>query len=215
MTVKKAKESSMLVEIPGIQLKTIRVKVVGVTPLIMHSWSEKAKKEMLGVQTQEVKKPKEKRNPVRDFIESMYWKTEMPTEFTIEDFEEAINNGAKFQFPSIAFKLAAASASYRAKMSKDKVSILGAFYIEGEFVEIHGTPNIREDMVRLQGTSADLRYRGEFKEWSAELTITYMVNVISAEQIINLLNYGGFSCGIGEWRPEKSGQFGMYRIEGL
>ena len=33
------------------------------------------------------------------------------------------------------------------------------------------------------------------------------------EQLLNLINYGGFVTGIGEWRPEKDGQHGMYRLK--
>jgi hypothetical protein len=28
-----------------------------------------------------------------------------------------------------------------------------------------------------------------------------------------MVNYGGFCVGIGEWRPEKKGQFGMYELK--
>ena len=40
-------------------------------------------------------------------------------------------------------------------------------------VRIHGTPEIREDMVRVGMGAADLRYRGEFKEWSVILPIRF------------------------------------------
>ena len=32
------------------------------------------------------------------------------------------------------------------------------------------------------------------------------------DQIINLINMGGFSNGVGEWRPEKDGQFGTFHV---
>ena len=72
---------------------------------------------------------------------------------------------------------------------------------------------MREDMVRIGMGTADLRYRGEFKNWATTLTIRYIPFAISMEQIINLFNVGGFSCGVGEWRPEKGGSFGMYHVE--
>ena len=47
-----------------------------------------------------------------------------------------------------------------------------------------------------------------------DLTVRYNRNgQYSLEQIMNILNVGGFVCGIGEWRPEKSGQNGMYHIQ--
>ncbi|MCC8014664.1 MAG: hypothetical protein LIO87_05665 [Eubacterium sp.] len=45
------------------------------------------------------KKGKEKtpKNPVEDFINSMYWLTPKPEEATEEAFEKAIAEGAKFR----------------------------------------------------------------------------------------------------------------------
>jgi hypothetical protein len=37
---------------------------------------------------------------------------------------------------------------------------------------------------------------------------------ITPEQIMNLLNYGGFANGVGEWRPSRDGSFGTYHVEG-
>ena len=68
-------------------------------------------------------------------------------------------------------------------------------------------------MVRIGMGVADLRYRGEFKQWSTTLNIRYNANVMSMEQIVNLFNIGGFSCGVGEWRPEKGGSNGMFHVE--
>ena len=35
---------------------------------------------------------------------------------------------------------------------------------------------------------------------------------LTLEQIMNVVNLGGYSVGIGEWRPEKDGDFGRYHI---
>lgn len=60
--------------------------------------------------------------------------------------------------------------------------------------------------------TADIRYRGEFQEWSALLPIQYNAGVITKEQLANMLNMGGFAVGVGEWRPEKGGSYGMYHV---
>ena len=86
-----------VVEIKPLDMRTVEVTIVGDTPLIMHAWSEKAKRMMLEAQQGKAKgKKKELRNPVEDFIDSMYWLTEKPTEPTEEAYEQAIANGAKF-----------------------------------------------------------------------------------------------------------------------
>lgn len=214
-----------LVEIRPIEMRTVEVKVCGDTPMIMHAWSEKAKRMMLEAQQGKAKgKKKELKNPVDDFIQSMYWLTEKPVykdgaseEECEQAFLDAINRGAKFGFPITAFKQAAISAAYRSGWVKDKMSLRGAFFLESEFGEmaeiVSDTPVMREDSVKIGMGTADLRYRGEFRNWSATFTLKYNVNgQYSLENILNIINAGGVICGVGEWRPERDGQFGMYHI---
>ena len=217
MAVKKTE----LVEIRPLDMRTTTITIVGETPLIMHAWSEKAKKQMLDAQMGKAKgKQKDKKNPVEDFINSMYWLTEKPTEYTEEAFEEACRNGAKFGFPVTALKQAAISASFRMGWSKDKMSLRGAFFIDGgfgEFMEIKSDkPVMREDMVKVGMGTADLRYRGEFQDWSATFNLRYDANgQYSLDSIINMINAGGTVCGIGEWRVERDGMCGMFHVKSV
>ena len=214
-----ATKKTEVIEIRPIEIKKVTVRVVGDTPLIMHAWSEKAKRMMLEAQMGIAKgKKKEVKNPADDFIRSMYWLTPMPEDGTMESFEEAIANGARFGFPVTAFKQAAISAAYRMGWAKDKMSMRGAFYIDSDengMIEIHSdAPEMREDMVKVGMGTADIRYRGEFKNWYADLTISYNANgQYSLENIVNIINAGGYVCGVGEWRPERDGQNGMFHVQ--
>lgn len=212
---KKTNSNEQVISIPAINIKKFEITLVGDSPLIVHRFAEKARKELLDRAMQKAKAGREAKNPVKEFIDSLYWLSDKPEECTEEAFEKAIKNGATFGFPSVAFKAAAVSAGYRAGITKDKVTSNGAFHIDGEFVEINGIPEMREDVVRLSGVGSppEIRYRGEFKEWEASFTVKYNAGVFSAEQIINLFNLGGFACGIGEWRPEKKGSYGMYHVK--
>ena len=218
MATKKA--NTEVIEIRPIEIKKVTIRIVGDTPLIMHAWSEKAKRMMLEAQMGIAKgKKKEVKNPADDFIRSMYWLTPMPEDGTMESFEEAIANGARFGFPVTAFKQAAISAAYRMGWAKDKMSMRGAFFIDSDengMIEIHSdTPEMREDMVKVGMGTADIRYRGEFKNWYADLTISYNANgQYSLENIVNIINAGGYVCGVGEWRPERDGQNGMFHVAG-
>ncbi len=208
------KQTTKEVVIPAIDVRHATIKVVGDSPLIVHKWSEKAKKEILDKQMKKAKtKGHDAKDPVRDFIDSLYWLDGEPKEKTPEGFENAIASGARFGFPAVAFKAAAVAAGFRSGVTKDKVSMHAAFHIDNQYVEIVGVPTIREDMVRVGMGAADIRYRGEFLEWYALLSVRYNAAAISLEQLMNLFNLGGFACGIGEWRAEKGGAFGMFHIE--
>lgn len=203
-----AKNENVSVNIPAINIREFSLKIVGDSPLIVHAWSEKAKREMLEKQMKKAKSGKEAKDPFNDFVDSLYWMSEKPKKPTMKDVEKA-----KFSFPAIAFKAAAVDGGYRSGVTANKTASRGAFHIVGDMVEIIGTPEMREDMVRIGMGTADIRYRGEFKKWSAVLNVRYNADAMSMEQIVNLFNIGGFACGIGEWRPAKDGSFGMYHVE--
>lgn len=89
----------------------------------------------------------------------------------------------------------------------------------------HSTPMIeikyeklsmRCDPVKVGMGSADLRYRAEFDGWYADMTISFNENGDkNIDQIMSMIQAGGYICGLGEWRPERDGQYGQFHIEGL
>ena len=216
MATKKTEE---IVEIRAINNKQVKIRIVGDTPLIVHAWSEKAKRMMLEAQTKATKtKAREARDPFDDFINSMYWLDKKPEKSTYDAFEKAVKAGAKWGFPVGAIKMAGNSAAYRNGWVKNQMQLRGSYFLKteyGDMAEIKDSiPVMREDMVRVGMGSADLRYRGEFRNWSMDMILEYNADgELTLEQIINVINAGGYSVGIGEWRPEKDGDFGRYHIE--
>ena len=194
------------VEIPTLNINSLAITLIGDSPLISHKWSDKAKQQMLDKQMKKAKQGKEAKDPWKDFCDSLYWLTERP-ESTSED--DVAN--AKFGFPAVAFKAAAVNACSQVD-GLTKVNARAAFHIDQELVEIIGTPQIREDMVRIGMGTADIRYRGEFKDWEVGFVVRYNAQVFSAEQIVNLFNVAGFGVGVGEWRPQKNGSYGMFHV---
>lgn len=190
------KEAVVQIIIPKLDIRELTVTLVGDSPLVMHKWSEKAKREMFLKQTKGAKMAKEAKNPEKDYEDSMY---KLPD-----------NSG--YGFPTIGFKRAAIDACSHAD-GITKVIARGAFHIPGELVKIDGEPHMREDMVRVGMGVADLRYRGEFTEWSCTFTVRYNASVISPDQIVNLFNISGFAIGIGENRPQKNGSWGMFHVK--
>lgn len=207
------KQREVGIEIPKINIKEAEITIVGDSPLLVHRFSEKAKREILDKQMKKAKKAKEPRDPVADFIQALHWITPMPKEMTIETFDKAVKEGARFGFPSVGVKQSAISAAYRGGLSKDKVSIQGCFHIQGELVEIVGDLSMREDYCKIPRGGADIVYRGQFDNWKSTFTIRYDDSVYSLDQIVQFINLGGFAVGIGDWRPEKGGNFGMFHVK--
>lgn len=159
------------------------------------------------------------------FINSMYWIKCKPTEYTQEAFEKAVENGAEWGFRVEAFKQAAIDAAYSKKWIPNKKGVKGLFFIQPDFVDDEGyqlvkiqgePPVLRQDVVILSGVSRtpDLRWRGQFNNWFVDLKISYDKDgVYSLQDITNMINAGGRYNGVGEYRPERDGQYGMYKVE--
>lgn len=218
------------IEIRQLNKDHVDFSIVGTTPLIVHSWDDKAKREILDKQRgKKVGAKHGTKIPINDYMNSLYWLTDKPEngksdEEAEANFNAAIEAGAKFGFPCNGIKASIISGAYRAGLDVKMTELRGSFFIEGateastiDVAEIIGPlPEMREDMVRVGGMSksADIRYRAEFKEWEIPLRLTYNADgKYSIEQIMNMIPYGGFVVGIGEWRPEKDGQFGMYDLK--
>lgn len=188
-------KTQQTVELPALSIQTVKLRIVGDSPLICHAWSHKAKLEMLDKQMKRAKQAKAAKDPEEDYRASLYEHPE-----------------GGYGFPAVAFKAAAVDAcSHVAGVTK--VEARGAFHIVGDMAKIEGDPSPREDMVRVGMGTADIRFRGEFKSWATELLIRFNANVISIAQIANLFNTAGFAIGVGEWRPQRDGSFGMFHVE--
>lgn len=211
MAKKEAQKKKIeIVTIPPLKTDTLKIKIIGDTPLITHAWSEKAKKEMLDKQMKKAKQGREAKDPDRDYRESLYWLDKNNNRIAVKDVDP--NKHHLFGFKTIAFKAAAVRAANDVGLQMTLTR--RSFHIIGEFVPIKCDRILmREDMVRIGMGVADLRYRAEFQNWSTVLQIIFNARIISPEQIFNLLNTAGFGVGVGEWRPERNGVNGMFHVE--
>lgn len=183
------------IDLPDLNLQVLKVTLIGDSPLICHAWSVKAKKQMLDKQQKKARAKKEAKDPEQEVEDSLY---KLPD--------------GKFGFPAVAFKSAMVGACRFVEGVK-MTEARGAFHVIGEMIPIDGEPTPREDMVRLNGLTADIRYRGQFEQWRATLLIQFNSNIVSAEQIVNLLKLAGFGVGVGEWRPERNGSYGRFHVQ--
>lgn len=54
--------------------------------------------------------------------------------------------------------------------------------------------------------------RNAFHDWKCTLEIEYNQSQLSAEHIVNILNWAGFHIGVGGFRKEKTGSYGSFYI---
>lgn len=193
MTTRQKKATTLV--LPQLDIQKIKVTVKGTAPLIVNNFSNR---QVLDPGPGTGRKP---RDPGAQYKGSIYW------------IDEKKNRTG---FPAVGFK---ASMTRGAKqVGMNMTDARSAFHVEsegtGDLIEIRGEHEMREDTVRLASGATDLRWRACYKEWEADLIIKYNAGVITAEQIVVILNAAGFGCGVGEWRPEKSksGSFGLFEV---
>lgn len=190
------------------------VWLVGDTPLIVHAWSHKAKMEMLQKQVKATKAGREQRNPQEDFVSSFY----------------DMGDGA-YGFPVTGVKNCILSAAHKDK-GIARSAVMGALWLDADMVRIRpalagaicdmplvriygGEPEMREDMVKIGAglnKTANLAYRGQFTVWALKIRGRVNSTIITPEALAFLIQESGMSSGLGEWRNERKGVFGAFRL---
>lgn len=191
-----AKTGTIVLE--PIEVETLVIEIKGLTPLIVHAWSQKAKQMMLDKQMGK-KSIKELKDPSADYEASRY---------ILEDGRDGI--------PAIAIKSAIIGGARFFKGAITMAALKPILYVAADdpvsgLIAISGTPRPREDMVRVGMGTADIRYRAEYPEWGATIRVSFTPHMIDASSVVALVNAGG-RVGIGEWRPEKGGINGTYEV---
>lgn len=190
------------IAIDRIAAETIRVPILGTTPLLVHRFSEKAKRQMLDAM-QGRKTPKEPKDPEAEYEAAFYRLSDGTPGFPVLAFKDATVGGARFYGKQVTMTAL-----------KQYIFFHGAVGDDGRaLARITGEPRMREDVVRVGRGGTDLRYRPEFREWTTELDVTYVTSSLTRGSVLSLIDAGGMGVGVGEWRPEKNGDFGTYRID--
>lgn len=202
-TAKKIVETETAVEIPKPDLRTARITLEGVTPLLVNNFDEKTRKQIEDDYQQKAKVKKKPPTPQEQYESSLYY-----------------FGGSKKRYgiPAAGLKKCAVSAVRYVDGKLTMTKCLGAFHVVGDtggLIEIKGKPTIDERLVRVGNfgnKKPATRYRARFDEWSVTFDIMYNAGVISVSQLLNLYETAGFSVGQCEYRPEKSGNLGMFKV---
>jgi hypothetical protein len=190
------------VEIQRIDAETVQVPIIGTTPLIVHRFSEKAKRQMLD-NMQGRKTPKQPKNPQEDYEGAFYRFEDGGTGVPVVAFKLATVGGARFYGKQVTMTALKQFLFFRGKIGVDGQAL----------ARIEGEAEMREDVVRVGQGGTDLRYRPIYHEWATVLTVTYVRSSLTRDSVLSLIDAGGMGVGVGEWRPEKGGEFGSYRID--
>ncbi len=214
--------TAKIIMIPKIDKRELTIMIASDSLICTHKLSEKVEKYLEDRDQNKAKQKPGARDPWDEYVNSLHWLTPKPSNGNGNKITAADIKKAKFGFPASGLKKAMVSA-VSAVEGVTMTLARQAFHVKGvnlnDYLEIQASPEMRDDIVRIGGKGPGTgtpshRYRGAFDPWSAVVKIEFNNGVISAEQLVNLLNNAGFGVGLGEDRPGKSGgSWGRFHVD--
>lgn len=201
--MKAPNEKDKSLQIEQIRMTQLRVYLVGATPMIMHRYASKAWRELLlpaATKNKAERAETLKHDPLGEFRECCY-RNRDPERPTL------------MHYPAGAFSKAIASAALDIP-GASKAQLLRLVSLMSTQVDVYGVPSLGMDMVRNSDIARkpDVRTRAYFEEWCCAIELEYVSNLITKTQIMNLVGAAGTIVGLGDYRPQKGGQFGKFHI---
>jgi hypothetical protein len=194
-------DSSAPIQIAELRRGSIKLRIVGMTPLFQNRMSAKVKQGLLvgSRKKTKVEKLEIKHNPIQEF----------------RDSAEVIPTGpTALGLRVTAIKSAMCSAAIETA-GLTKAGTQRLLFMPGDHCPLYGVPQLRMDVVRSadMNRTPDVRSRAFLPLWGAELEIQYIIPQLAAQSVVTLLANSGLLIGVGDFRQEKGkGAFGSFRV---
>lgn len=182
-------------------MKNIEVEIRGVTPLLIHRFNEATEQ---GKKTRRIEVTD--RDPREEATQNAYIAPDGTFYFNAFSIPGCMGNAGanhktKGSRKSLRFIVPSA-----VRMTTDAITILNGKGPAEDF-EVDSRP------VTIPATKGRvMRHRPRFDSWGAKFQIALDDDLLSVEMAQRLLEEAGRSFGIGDFRPEKRGPFGTFRV---
>lgn len=190
-----------MINVKPIQIETVTLKIKGVSPYLPEPMDE-AVLEMYN---------KKKANQT-------YKKDIIPEEEKVKHKYYFTEDGKKGILARAFYKSMIKASTYLIgkgdggmRNVKEGVSIIGDEVLSMKYSK----EKVLTHWGRTSGRTRSPRkiMRNAFYDWECELVIQYNAEHLSPDQIYNILNWAGFHIGVGGFRKENTGTFGMFKVE--
>lgn len=187
-------------KLPPIKKQQVRLRIRGMSPLIQHQWGEKALQMMRDKHAGKKTKTREVRDCEAEGQAAAYR-----------------TDDGQYGVPAMAIKSAIINAAHK-DIGVEKTLVRKSLFIRCDDSKKIlpmdcDEPVITEDPVRVGMGSTDLRYRPYFHRWSVDMEFEIDAELMQVADLVNLIDRAGFGVGIGEWRPEKGGEYGRFEVD--
>ena len=201
------------IELKAIAPKTMTVVIEGTSDLILNKMNAHTVRTLTSERKDKAKNL-DKPNEWEQIITSIQWLNGTPTEFSEEGIKRAFVEN-KPCLSAFGLKKSFGEAVVRNEIDKYKTK----FDANVNIVAPNGLVPITfeewtvdEKLMSPKKGAPVLTKLNRFMKWQAEITIQFLDNVYSDEQILNIVNLAGFGIGIGSGR---SSGYGRYHVVGV
>lgn len=193
-------------------LEAVRVRLKGVTPLLQHSARLSDPLNVFAKAIREISGKRKKTEADLMQIAKLEWRGSL----YVDDQLNVI-------LPAESIKAALIGG---AKREKSGPQARGGTFVFISPVLVHDASEVSIDELWGNGdtknvhrvsakvnSSRVMRTRPQFHDWSVEVDIHYDTSQAQSSDILRWLETAGRIIGIGDWRPESSGNFGRFTVE--
>ena len=192
------------VQIKPANIQQAVFKIKGTAPYVQARFSAKAmqamKEKMLAGSTAKGKKVREARNFDDDFEQAKHVSEQGWVGIPASSFRQAIISACRL----VGFRMTLAKLSvFVAADGFDRVDGIPLIKMQA------GEPERTEMAVRNATGVADIRVRPMWREWAADVKVSYDADQFTLQDVTNLMQRVGMQVGIGEGRPDSRDSAGL------
>jgi len=208
------KKNEQTIELKPLNNRIMEVTIQGDGDLVLNRMNAVSIRQLTD-ERKDKAKDTAKPNVWEQIITAIHWYNGTPTEFSEESMAKALAENAPC-ITAFGLKKSFGDAVVRNKIDTYKTSFDASVNIiaKGNLVPIKFSEHfIDEKLMSPKRGAPVLVYLNRFSGWSATFTVSFMENVYSAEQIVNIINLAGFGLGIGSGRTSGYGRYHVSNVQ--
>jgi hypothetical protein len=197
--------------------ESIVFKLKPISPILLHNGQLSNPLNEFSKAMKEVTAKKKKTDGDHKLLSDLEWLGSLYVTdqvlFEVKGYEVVIVGGGKLCIPGENLEGMLISA---AKKQKEGVAFKSGILVDGDFpLSYNGPKSIAElfqkpgfrDIRRVKvGQAAIMRTRPIVRDWSAEVTVQYLPDIVNRKTVIKAMEDAGKVIGLGDYRP-KFGRF--------
>lgn len=206
-----------VIEFKAIEPRTVEITIQGDTDLILNKMNDVTTRQLTDARKDKAK-DLAKPNEWESVITAMHWLNGKPKKFSEDVLKENLDPSVNAPcITAFGLKKSFGEALTRNKISTYSTEFRATVNVLGQkdnlipitFAEYH----LDEKLMSPKKGAPVLVKLNRFSGWTATFKISFLENVYSLEQIVNVINLAGFGLGIGSGRNSDYGRYHIVDIK--